>query len=210
MTRWTTLALSAALGFASPAWSQSVTAPRPALKVGEVSTYAVNSRHDSRNYDEKITITEAGPDGYKAKVELANDPTRTRDLVMDADLGTVMSSNGSRFTPAARTLKFPLEVGASWESRSDVVLADGGKSRLTFDSKVAGVENVRTPAGEFEAFRIETRGGIQGLSWNGYFRVVQTQWYAPSLQRVVRSEYKEQRTSGLDTVRELKAVEPTR
>lgn len=210
MTRWTTLALSAALGCASPAWSQSVTAPRPALKVGEVATYAVNSRHDSRSFEEKITITEVGPEGYKARLEQAGDPARTREIAMDPELGTLVSGNGSRFSPAARTLKFPLEVGATWEMRSDVTLADGGRSRFSIENKVAGIEKVRTPAGEFEAFRVESRGGVQGLSWNGYFRVVQTQWYAPSVQRVVRTEYKEQRVSGLDTVRELKSVEPAR
>lgn len=210
MFRFAPLAMAATLLTATGAWSQAPAAPRPVLKVGEVTTYAVTSRHNNQNYNEKVTITEATAEGYKARVEQGEDASKTREMVLDTDMGLILTASGSRFAPAARTLKFPLEVGATWESKSEVSLPDGGKSRISSDNKVVGIEKIRTPAGEFEAYKIETRGGVQGVTWNGFFRVVQTQWYAPSVQRVVRTEYKEQRTSGLDTVRELKSVEPAR
>ncbi len=210
MFRFAPLAMAATLLTATGAWSQAPAAPRPVLKVGEVTTYAVTSRHNNQNYNEKVTITEATAEGYKARVEQGEDASKTREMVLDTDMGLILTASGSRFAPASRNLKFPLEVGATWESKSEVSLPDGGKSRISSDNKVVGMEKIRTPAGEFEAYKVETRGGVQGVTWNGFFRVVQTQWYAPSVQRVVRTEYKEQRTSGLDTVRELKSVEPAR
>lgn len=210
MFRFAPLVVTAALFSASGAWSQAPSAPKPVLKVGEVTIYAVTSRHNNQNYTEKVTITEASADGYKSRVEQGEDASKTRESVVDTDLGLIVSASGSRFAPAARALKFPLEVGATWESKSEVSLSDGGKSRISSDNKVVGMERIRTPAGEFDAYKVETRGGVQGVTWNGFFRVVQTQWYAPSVQRVVRTEYKEQRVSGLDTVRELKSFEPAR
>lgn len=210
MFRFAPLAMAATLLTATGAWSQAPTAPRPVLKVGEVTTYAVTSRHNNQNYNEKVTITEATAEGYKAWVEQGEDASKTREMVLDTDMGLILTASGSRFAPASRTLKFPMEVGATWESKSEVSLPDGGKSRISSDNKVVGIEKIRTPAGEFEAYKVETRGAVQGVTWNGYFRVVQTQWYAPSVQRVVRTEYKEQRVSGLDTLRELKSVEPAR
>lgn len=67
---------------------------------------------------------------------------------------------------------------------------------------------MKTPAGEFDAFRIENKGYINGVSWPGGFAYLQVVWYAPSINRVLREKYKEMRPMGTDYVRELKSFTP--
>jgi len=47
-----------------------------------------------------------------------------------------------------------------------------------------------------------------GLSFQGGWAFQQKVWYAPALDRIVRTEYKEQRTLGAESVSELKSFKP--
>ncbi len=66
-------------------------------------------------------------------------------------------------------------------------------------------EKVRTPAGEFDAWKVQAKGWINGVSWQGSFPLTQTVWYAPTLNRIVRLELKEGRRGGADNLTELKS-----
>ena len=86
-------------------------------------------------------------------------------------------------------LEFPLSAGKEWTARYDT-----GKSRHTkrgqqevmrsVVNQVMGIEDVKTPAGTFRAFKIETRE-IQGKkeSMSGSL------YYSPETRSVVKYEY---------------------
>jgi hypothetical protein len=100
-------------------------------------------------------------------------------------------------------------VGESWKS-SYLSESATAKSKGDIDFKVVAREKVKTPAGEFDAFRIESGGWVTGVSWSGSVRIAQVQWFAPAVGRVIKSEYKDYRGSQLwtDTASELKSFTP--
>ena len=185
---------------------QPVPAPKPMLKAGEVATYAVQLVADRRNVEDTLTVTEVAGGTVKVKYQRTGpEPKDAEALYTDEWNQVVSATSGSRIEPHTDSLKFPLEVGKSWEAKFVVSSPSGAKSRGSIDTKVASFEKVKTPAGEFDAYRVTSEGWINGVSWNGSFKRTMTQWYAPSVHRVVRTEWKEYRRGGDEGVSELKA-----
>lgn len=85
-----------------------------------------------------------------------------------------------------------------------------GKAKTDLDFKVVAREKVKTPGGEFDAFKIKSEGWINGITWAGAIRMTEVRWFVPAIGRVVRSEYKDFRGGRVwtDTVTELKAFKP--
>jgi hypothetical protein len=193
---------------AGPALAQAPPiAQLPAVKVGDVAVYAVHLRSDNKRTEETITVTHADASQIRTRNARPERPAATEG-VYDAQWNPTVSSNsGARFEPAARTLSFPLEQGKSWDSRYSVTGANF-TARGDAANKVVGYEKVATPAGEFDAWKVETAGWINGVSFQGAFRFVQTLWYAPSIGRMVRMDYKESRRDGQDNLFELKSFKP--
>lgn len=192
-------------GLAGSAWAQ---APARPAKPGDVHVYSTEQRTDRVRFDETVTVT--GVEGSRLKTRHArSDRPEPAEGMYGADWSAVKSgTSGSLYEPAIVQLQHPMKVGASWEGSYQVVAASGARSRLKMESTVAAQEKVRTPAGEFDAFRIESKGYLSGVSWQGGFGIHQKQWYAPAIDRIVRSEYREQRTMGADNVSELKQFKP--
>ena len=115
---------------------------------------------------------------------------------------------GDKLVAAARR-EPPLVVGDGWKS-SFVGEGNNAKSKTDLEFKVVAREKVKTPAGEFDTFKIESGGWINGVSWSGSIRMSEVRWYAPSIGRVVKSEYKDFRGGQLwtHTVSELKSFKP--
>lgn len=181
---------------------------KPVVKVGDVAVYTVNLKRDNRTVEETVTITSV--DGAQIKSTHAR-PNRTTEGISTAEWGTVVSSNsGSRFDPPIQTLKFPLSVGDSWASVYETTGADQSRSKTDLRFKVVANEKLTTPAGDFDTFRIDSGGWVTGITWSGAVRVAQTQWYAPSISRYVKTEYKDFRNGELrsDTATELKSFKP--
>ena len=66
-------------------------------------------------------------------------------------------------------------------------------------------------AGEYVTFRVDSKGWITGVSWNGSLRFEQSQWYAPAAGRVVRTEYRDWRGGTQlwnHSIAEMKAFRP--
>lgn len=191
-------------------WAQADGASRPVAKVGDVAVYTVNQRTDKRMTEETVTVTSVDQTHIKSKHVRPDRNPPEIEGVLTADWATAVSgASGNRFDPPIVGVKFPLTVGDSWKSS---YLSEGAtaKSKGEIDFKVVAREKVKTPAGEFDAFRIESGGWINGVSWSGAIRMAQVQWFAPAVGRVVKSEYKDYRGSQLwtDTVSELKSFTP--
>lgn len=192
------------------AWGQADGAVRPVAKVGDVTIYAVDQRGDKRTFDETITVTSVDPTHIKSIHIRPNRAPPEIEAVATLDLATVVSgASGTRYDPPVMGFKFPLVVGDAWKS-SFVGESATGKARADLDFKVVAREKVKTPAGEFDAFKIESEGWINGITWTGAIRMTEVRWYAPAIGRVVKSEYKDFRGGRLwsDTISELKSYKP--
>ena len=120
---------------------------------------------------------------------------RTEILTKEGNwLKREMESHGAKveyeFTTAYPAFVFPLDSGKSWSTRVGARVPATGETRsVRVDGRVMGTERVRVPAGEFDAVK------VRRLVYPGdgtYFlpetHVVEIDWYAPALGRVVRSE----------------------
>jgi hypothetical protein len=81
-------------------------------------------------------------------------------------------------------LRFPLAVGRSWRHQFVRTVSQGGASskeeHVSVEAKVAAYERIRVPAGELDAFRIESIVTSPSLSQKA------TYWYAPAVRTVIR------------------------
>lgn len=104
-----------------------------------------------------------------------------------------------------------LEVGKRWQSLGGSFFLPGiGPRQYISDARVVRKEVVRVPAGEFEAWRIET---ISEPDTSGkQTRIKCTFWYSPAMQRTVKmSLYVDSIliSARTDDTYELVALEPT-
>jgi len=181
--------------------------PRPA-RAGDVAIYSGEARTDKQRFEETVTILGVEAGQVRTRHQRSDRPSPTEGLYT-RDWGTVRSGNtGSHYEPAASPVKQPLEVGRTWEEVYQGKSATGALFRIKMESTVVAREKLTTAAGEFDTFRIEAKAYLSGLSFQGGFGIAQKTWYAPAIDRVVRYEYKEQRTLGADNVSELKAFKP--
>lgn len=183
-------------------------AGKPVVKVGDVATYVVHMRGDKRTLEEVTTVLEVSDAQIRSQVVR---PDRTAESISTRDWGLVLSASSStRFDPPIQGLKFPLTVGDAWTSKYVGTSANQSQAKGDFDFKVAAMEKLQTPAGEFETFRIESKGWVTGITWQGSVQVKQTFWYAPSISRYVKTEFQDWRNGRLwtDNLSELKSFKP--
>ena len=95
------------------------------------------------------------------------------------------------FSPAYRAFDFPLVAGKKWRARATATdPADGRSFPVVIEAQVLGWERVRVPAGEFDALKVRRHVfldyWVQGE--RGQSIIMETDWYAPSLQTSVRRE----------------------
>jgi hypothetical protein len=91
----------------------------------------------------------------------------------------------------AKALSFPLEVGKRWRFANDWVFkVTRSRGSSIVDVEVVGHEKVGVPAGDFEAFKLVSKGTIRGVSAKNSLiegEVTSTYWYAPSARAIVKS-----------------------
>jgi hypothetical protein len=95
------------------------------------------------------------------------------------------------FSPPYPAYVFPLETGKSWSQRVTATNPVTGKRySVRVDGDVLGSEHTSTPAGAFDTVKIRRR--VYAGDWDDGFKretnIVETDWYAPALGRVVKSE----------------------
>src|SRR5205085_9020839 len=139
---------------AGQAWAQ--TTERPEVKVGDrwqfVRYYSVASTTPNLAWEidsvaaTKISGTESG-----------------EPLLMTPDLNVLDSPTSKQSKPEA--LRFPLEVGKRWRYATDWFFKPkGSRGSIVVDVEVVAHESVAVPAGEFEAFKLVSKGGLSGTS----------------------------------------------
>jgi hypothetical protein len=110
-------------------------------------------------------------------------------LMLTRELNVLESPRSKESNPKA--LSFPLEVGKRWRFASEWVFkVTGSKGSSIVDVQVVGREKVSVPAGDFEAFKLMSKGNIRGVSVKNSLieaEVTSTYWYAPAAHAIVKS-----------------------
>jgi hypothetical protein len=192
------------------ALAQTPTAQRPEVKVGELSTYRTVDLQDRKETLLVMTVTEVKSDDVQFAWRNTADSTEGK-ILYTRDMNPYASVySGAQYSPHAQLLSFPLSVGQEWKQTNAAKATNGSTSKFDLVNKVTAWEKVKTPAGEFDAFKIEGKGWLNGVSWQGSMRVVQVNWYAPAAGRIVRQEYQLFRgsTKATDVLSELTAQKP--
>lgn len=205
-------AVSVLLAVSGSASAQADGTLKPQPKVGDVAVFSIDIRSDRKRYDETVTTKAIEGDVVRyVHVRGEGGEPGESEALMTRDLDLLVSgSTGTRFEPAIVQAKWPLTVGVSWKTSYEAISPNQSRSRVEVDYKVAAVEKIDTPAGPFDTFRIESGGWINGVTWQGSIRVAQVQWYAPSVGRFVRQEYRDFRNNRVwnDRLVELKSIKP--
>jgi hypothetical protein len=95
------------------------------------------------------------------------------------------------YSPAYRAFDFPLVAGKSWSAQATATdPADGRSFPVSIRGRVLGWERIRVPAGEFDTLKVRRRVFLDyfQLGDRGQSVIEETDWYAPALGHVVRSE----------------------
>jgi len=179
---------------ATPVNAQS--APAPTMKVGDRWVYSVTSGIGMRTitYEETREVTEVRRSSYKIKVTGKTADGADFSVVEDFSSpgtlrsGTLCLNELRRYpTPLAR-VTFPIAPGRRSSKWVDVVSDPGGtKGQINYTFHTRSWEKVTTPAGAFDAIRIDT---LMTLDDSTPFRNATncnfTYWYSPMVRGTVR------------------------
>lgn len=96
----------------------------------------------------------------------------------------------SAYTPPLVALPFPLEIGKTWTAYTTTSDPQTGRSvRVRVDGRVVRWEKVTLPGGVFDTVLVRRMVYIgDGDFWRSDREIYESDWYAPALGRVVRSE----------------------
>ncbi len=163
-----------------PITRAAVRAEKPEWKVGYEWTYAWKQSGRSGTYTSEI-VREDLFEGIPSYVVRSgkNENYYAKDV-----LGSIARMSGGRLvfkrSKPRQNLSWPLEVGKEWRNsylRENIQ----EKSSQTFDYRmvVAKIEEVKVPAGAFEAFKVEVYISYSGSLFAEY-------WYSPKVRRAIK------------------------
>jgi hypothetical protein len=129
---------------------------------------------------EQITLDGFGRFRAERDVDTTFNPTRFQTAVVFPG-GYQLAEIAPYFPPGTE-----LKAGQSWDQiPGEFTIQPLGKRDLLSNAKVVGKETVRVPAGEFEAWRVESVSESTNYNGNPVW-IVCSFWYAPTMPRVVK------------------------
>ena len=173
--------------------------PKPEVKVGDSWTYRdMNYWNNTQTRVLRMTVTLVKSDVVLVGFKYNND-TSERDSQWTSEWNAVSAPAGQIYSPHWGLFKFPLAVGAKYETVFDLTARSGGylgqwKHEQTVT--VVGWEDIEVPAGKFRALKVVSNGvyARQDYSYTG--RVKRTAWYVPHVKRWVKYTYEDTDGSG--------------
>ena len=109
--------------------------------------------------DTEIRISQRAGDRTYAAVDSTRDLSRSRGFCF-------VSDQECEWSPGIPWAHFPLEQGKTW-SRTGTVTNAGFVTEIVEKTTVESVEQVTTPAGRFQAYRMSTTGQLTSMSRAG-------------------------------------------
>lgn len=146
--------------------------------------YSVGDRAVFRQTDILTGLEEGRPVLRVTRVDVDKDWVEFNDGAVISDLmGNFLKSGSFEFSAPVLWAPAEFQIGKKWSSASQRT-KDGVTSRLTYEMRITHRENVKVPAGTFDAFRIE------GDGWNTTFRtrIEVKLWLVPGLNFAVKRE----------------------
>lgn len=173
------LGMAALALVAKPAHAQI--AELPDVKVGDQWRFAVYHTIPSATPNRTWLITAVDASGIEGTED--GEPLR-----LTRELNVVESPRDRSSNP--RLLAFPLAVGKRWQFVNDWVFKPKGSTgQSTVDVAVVAYERVSVPAGEFDAFKLNSSESLSGGSPIGSMyagETTRTYWYAPAARAIVK------------------------
>ena len=158
---------------------------RPAVKIGDRWTYRrfdYDANQPRGSYELRVVLVERGlilVVGTQKGKEGESDTTFTADW-------NAVTTSGRVFNPHTGWFRFPLQVGATYGAKFDVMFPkkEGAEARNERTVKVVGWEEVVVPAGRFRALKIVAEGTFQRLDNPSAFGTSRNViWYVPEIRR---------------------------
>jgi hypothetical protein len=186
LARATTISL--AVQFLLAGYCVAQTSNPGAVRVGDRWTYDVkDDLTGDLRYAMTVVVGEINDKEITTRVSFRGKDRRPQTMAYDLDWGRI-DDGGWKLRPSGIGIKKPLQVGKEWRSDSNAVnLQSGAILRATGAAKVADREQVTTPAGKFDTFRvnqtvrmINTNDQTISQTWDFVL------WYAPAINRWVR------------------------
>ena len=145
-----------------------------------------------QNQTEKyyLEIVSVNPDGSFVRYSRKDKRPMTRKFYFNNkfQLVKVQSLSGRvimKPEPLITTLDFPLFVGKRWETKYDSYSIGGRIGEYVEKFRVLSYETVKTPAGEFKAFKIR-RSGSHTDSTDSSALYTTIEWYSPEVKIYVK------------------------
>ena len=181
---------------ATPGGTPGPAAPAPTYQVGDRWVYRVQDGFRNRvTWEETHQITTVSPQGITLQVTAMGpsiDERRTETWAAPGlvQAGAVFDNETRRFDPPLVRYQFPLTSGNRWSQRLRDLDRDtrpyGGIERSV---TVGGYEKITTPAGTFDAIRLQVFMRLDDETfWRYPTECSYVLWYAPALGMTVREE----------------------
>ncbi len=165
-------------------------ASSPEVNVGDVWMYQLSDGLSNEVLFSPIRRVVA-VDEHEITVEMSykDKPPTQRNLLFFTRDWNLKENNNQKNDPYIPEFKFPLSVGNSWDMAFSSTYRNGRATKSFLKAKVSAYEKVTTPAGEFDAYRIDCKIDTVGLGVNGIiFHVTHTVWYAPQVNGFIMRE----------------------
>ena len=178
-----------------PSEGSGPAADTPAYRVGDRWVYhGVEGFRVKTEWDETHEVTAIGPEGITVRITQNGPPpvnaTRTELWTAPGQVkvGAAYENETRRFSVPLQLYNFPLAAGKVWNqwvgTYNDVTRENGQLNRYV---RVAGWDKVSTPAGSFDAIRLEVLMRLDDETfWRWPTTCNYAVWYAPAANAVVR------------------------
>ncbi len=183
----------------SAAESPEASVAAPALKGGESWVYdQINPYKRNRTLVRTITYTlaaRAGGFDLVGRSDRGEDPVLSESVSAPWQISAESTGSARRsFDPALTAIPFPLAPRQRWKEKVRVTDERGSTQRWAVSGRAVRWERVKTPAGEFEALRVERSMNLgDGDAVWGNTSVSDIFWYVPEVKRWVRREHRRER-----------------
>ena len=198
---WATLAgCGGGLGVI-PSEGSGPAAEAPAYRVGDRWVYhGIEGFRVKTEWEETHEVTAIGPEGITVRITQRGpapmDATRTEVFTAPGQMkiGAAYVNETRRFSVPLQLYNFPLAAGKVWNqwvgTYNDMTRESGQLNRYV---RVAGWDKVSTPAGSFDALRLEVLMRLDDETFWRYATMCNyAVWYAPAAHGVVREDLRAQ------------------
>ena len=181
-------AIGLALHLLVPGYSLAQSADPGPIRVGDRWSYEIK---DALTGDLRpattVVVGDVNDKEITIRVSVRGRDRPPQTMIYDPDWGRI-DDGAWKLRPPGIGFKKPLQIGKEWRSDANAVhLQSGVTLRAEGVAKVVGQEQVTTPAGTFDTFRVDmtvrminTKDQSRSQTWT--FMV----WYAPAVNRWVK------------------------